>query len=317
MSGNADTIDRVVAYLQKREGIDKTLKLIRYTSRLVAAVSPKDSERQKTFATFEKSVGVSRKAYRVGKFLQGFNALRKSSTTGFPAVLELVASGGDGLYYFLDQFVWLIKAGAIKTDKDGETELGLFAAWAELSGYVCSIWLSIIKLRELRVQELILLGQLTKDTQVPSPSLVADSVTAPSNGNIVPKPEVPAVSLSADATPWTAPVTTEEDSTTSTKKTSKSKAQAAAAAANEAQAASAASKLQAVQSPNAVLLKLRGVQSAQRVRIAAIAADLSDSLLALNDIRGGKDRILGNPAFLAAAGLFSGCISAHKNWYAK
>lgn len=55
-----DTLDHVVGFLQKREGIDKTLKLIRYTSRLVAAYAPKGSDTYNRFASLEKSVGVSR-----------------------------------------------------------------------------------------------------------------------------------------------------------------------------------------------------------------------------------------------------------------
>lgn len=47
-----------------------------------------------------------RKAYRLGKFLQDVNNMRKSNATGHLALLELVAYGGEGVYYFIEQIVW-------------------------------------------------------------------------------------------------------------------------------------------------------------------------------------------------------------------
>lgn len=49
-----------------------------------------------------------RKAYRLGKFLQDVNSVRKMKawTNSSLALLELVAYAGEGTYYFLDQFLW-------------------------------------------------------------------------------------------------------------------------------------------------------------------------------------------------------------------
>lgn len=48
-----------------------------------------------------------RKAYRLGKFLQDVNGLRKVKlSAGHLALLELVVYLGEGTYYFLDQFTW-------------------------------------------------------------------------------------------------------------------------------------------------------------------------------------------------------------------
>lgn len=140
-------LDHVVSFLQRREGIDKTLKIIRYTSRLIAATSIPGSAAHARFAALEKSVGVSRsgfdtqlfpllpvqhstsilrclpgihtykigiadspfsvaacrKAYRLGKFLQDVQYLRKSKATGLVALLELIAFGGEGIYYFIER----------------------------------------------------------------------------------------------------------------------------------------------------------------------------------------------------------------------
>lgn len=94
----ADGLDHTIAFLAKREGIDKvrdgnchrcvhersdvhahthheryihaafpallpqTLKIIRYASRLVVALSPPDSERRARFDALQSSVGTSRQA---------------------------------------------------------------------------------------------------------------------------------------------------------------------------------------------------------------------------------------------------------------
>lgn len=48
-----------------------------------------------------------RKAYRLGKFLQDVNGLRRVRLAGgHLALLEVVVYLGEGLYYFLDQFTW-------------------------------------------------------------------------------------------------------------------------------------------------------------------------------------------------------------------
>lgn len=56
----------------------------------------------------ETSIGTSRKAYRLGKFLQNVNAVRKMPVRAPHATLEIIANIGEGLYYFVDQFQWYV-----------------------------------------------------------------------------------------------------------------------------------------------------------------------------------------------------------------
>jgi hypothetical protein len=134
----------------------QTLKIIRYASRLVVAVSAPGGDVQARFSSLEKSVGTSRcvqgprqpgccccsrtrlapseggpaalrslkrslvekpasaptpplpcrKAYRLGKFLQHVNSLRRTQLSNRASLLEVIATAGDGLYYFLDQYNW-------------------------------------------------------------------------------------------------------------------------------------------------------------------------------------------------------------------
>lgn len=151
MDNKKDLLDKTVAFLAKREGIDKTLKIIRYTSRLVAAVSVPGTEVNLRASGLEKSVGVSRKAFRLGKFLQDVNKLRRVKLDGYVGLLELMTYTGEGVYYFIEQFAWLMKTGAMS--KKYEKSLSRISAWAEIVGYASNILLTSIKIRELRRRE--------------------------------------------------------------------------------------------------------------------------------------------------------------------
>ncbi|CAL0323755.1 unnamed protein product [Lupinus luteus] len=156
-----DFLQHLETYLAKRDGVDKLLKISRYTTKLILASSllhsnPTLSHRLKSFDT---NVGVSRKAFRLGKFVQDLNALRNSlhnysshshcnSNSNSPNrdfILPLIAYGGEGLYYFVEQFVWLAKSGLI--DSKHNRILQKISAWAEFVGYLGSV---AMKLRDLR-----------------------------------------------------------------------------------------------------------------------------------------------------------------------
>ncbi|XP_006651300.2 peroxisomal membrane protein 11-3 [Oryza brachyantha] len=137
-----DFLVHVEAYLSRRDGVDKLLKISRYAARLALAAGPLPPAASARLKPFESSVGLSRKAFRLGKFVQNVNALRAHPHPSTPLVL--LAYGGEGVYYFLEQFVWLAKAGLLP--KHLLPRLQLLSAWAELLGYVGSI---TIKLEEI------------------------------------------------------------------------------------------------------------------------------------------------------------------------
>ncbi|MCO5552300.1 hypothetical protein L7F22_005812 [Adiantum nelumboides] len=176
-------LDHLEAYLSRRDGVDKLLKITRYTCKFLLAIpflqSPAPTEKSsalplpalalltRRLKEFEASVGTSRKAFRLGKFVQDVNALRAapslSSREGF---LELVAYGGEGIYYFIEQFVWLVKAGLL--DKRHKKRLQFLSAWAEFIGYFGSVTLKILQVQAMLVKESKLLVALTdgKDKEV-------------------------------------------------------------------------------------------------------------------------------------------------------
>ncbi|KAL9245029.1 hypothetical protein vseg_018728 [Gypsophila vaccaria] len=145
-----DTLVRIETYLAKRDGVDKLLKISRYATKLILASSTASTMPgliRGRLESFESSVGLSRKAFRLGKFIQDVNSLRstlsnvKSSHPRIILILALVSYGGEGVYYFLEQFVWLSKSGLINAGLS--RRLQIYSAWSEFVGYIGSISLKL------------------------------------------------------------------------------------------------------------------------------------------------------------------------------
>eukprot|EP00889_Picochlorum_renovo_P001124 jgi/Picre1/28154/NNA_003560.t1 len=94
-------IDRTVAFLKKRDGIDKVLKVTRYTCKLLFC-----------------------RLALIGKFLEHVSALQKKNPYLVPSIsssiLELLVNVGEGVYYFIDQFQFFVKIGVLSV-RQGET----------------------------------------------------------------------------------------------------------------------------------------------------------------------------------------------------
>ncbi|KAK6792872.1 hypothetical protein RDI58_011953 [Solanum bulbocastanum] len=156
---NKDFLIHLEAYLAKRDGVDKLLKISRYASKIILASSviPESLPLSLRLKSFESSVGVSRKAFRLGKFVQDVNALRSANISSKEELLlSILAYGGEGLYYFVEQFVWLGKAGLI--DKKNLNSLQKISAWCEFIGYIGSVSLKVKELRQISEDEQCLLS---------------------------------------------------------------------------------------------------------------------------------------------------------------
>ncbi|PON40456.1 Peroxisomal biogenesis factor, partial [Parasponia andersonii] len=141
-------------YLAKRDGVDKLLKISRYASKIILASSalPETLTLTSRLKSFESSVGLSRKAFRLGKFVQDVNALRSSQfDSKQDLAFSVIAYGGEGLYYFVEQFIWLSKSGLI--DPKHSRNLQKLSAWAEFIGYLGSISLKFRGLNRIREDE--------------------------------------------------------------------------------------------------------------------------------------------------------------------
>lgn len=157
-----DTLDKTVTYLAKRDGIDKVLKVIRYSTKLALATAFKNdsSDLALRLKEFESSIGTSRKAYRLGKWLSDLNTLRNTPVLTKAGSLELLASGGEGVYYFVEQLTWLVKAGLL--DKQYAKRFSTISAWAELIGYFGNVTLNALRIAAALERELMLTQELVR-----------------------------------------------------------------------------------------------------------------------------------------------------------
>lgn len=114
--------------------------------------------------SIEKSLGTSRKAYRIGKFLEHVSALQKRNPYLVPSIsssiLELLVNVGEGLYYFIDQFQFLVKVGVLSA-RQGES-LTKVSATAELVGYAANTVLNVLRLHNLLEREIALISELKR-----------------------------------------------------------------------------------------------------------------------------------------------------------
>ncbi|XP_042485248.1 peroxisomal membrane protein 11B-like [Macadamia integrifolia] len=131
-----DTVDKLVIFLAKRDGIDKLVKTFQYVSKLVHwHVETTHPDIAQRFRKWEVSSGLSRKAFRTGRFLTGFNALRRNpgSTSAF-RFLAVLSNAGEMVYFFFDHFLWLSRIGVI--DAVLATKMSFISAFGESLGYV-------------------------------------------------------------------------------------------------------------------------------------------------------------------------------------
>lgn len=150
-SDRRDFFLHLEAYLARRDGVDKLLKIARYAAKIALASSLPPETLAPRLKAFESSVGLSRKAFRLGKFIQDVNSLRATAgrpTSVFDLLLSAAAYGGEGVYYFLEQLVWLSKSGLLSPEL--ARKYGKASAWAELIGYVGSITLKVKEVGKIR-----------------------------------------------------------------------------------------------------------------------------------------------------------------------
>lgn len=143
-----DTVDKVVIFLAKRDGIDKLVKTFQYVSKLVHwHVEPTHPDAAKRAKQWEVASGLSRKAFRTGRFLTGFNALRRNpGPTKTLRSLSVLANGGEMVYFFFDHFLWLSRIGVL----DGKLAktMSFISAFGESFGYIFFVIIDFILIRK-------------------------------------------------------------------------------------------------------------------------------------------------------------------------
>ncbi|KAJ3683647.1 hypothetical protein LUZ60_013874 [Juncus effusus] len=146
-----DFLLHLEAYLARRDGVDKLLKISRYAAKIVLATPSRGGAFTANLDSFERSVGLSRKAFRLGKFIQDINSLRVFSSSKplwsspVDLFLAIVCFGGEGVYMFIEQFVWLSRAGFLPPSL--APSLQKASTYAEFIGYLGSV---ALKTREMK-----------------------------------------------------------------------------------------------------------------------------------------------------------------------
>ncbi|KAM7274049.1 hypothetical protein ACFE04_028713 [Oxalis oulophora] len=143
-----DSVDKLVIFLAKRDGIDKLVKTFQYVSKLVTwhveTTNPGVAQR---FKQWEVASGLSRKAFRTGRFLTGFNSLRRNpgDTPAF-RLLAVLANAGEMVYFFFDHFLWLSRIGTL--DPKIARSMSFVSAFGESFGYVFYVISDIIMIKQ-------------------------------------------------------------------------------------------------------------------------------------------------------------------------
>ncbi|CAN6249511.1 unnamed protein product [Urochloa humidicola] len=149
MSAGGDTLDKLVVFLAKRDGIDKLVKTFQYVSKLAHwGTESSHPEFAKRAKSLETSSGLGRKAFRSGRFLTGFNALRRTPAppgNEFFGALAVLANAGEMVYFFFDHFTWLSRAGFL--DAWVARRASYVSAFGESIGYVFFIAMDLIMIR--------------------------------------------------------------------------------------------------------------------------------------------------------------------------
>lgn len=143
-----DTVDKLVIFLAKRDGIDKLVKTFQYVSKLVhwhvEATKPELAQR---FKQWEVASGLSRKAFRTGRFLTGFNLLRRNpGATPTLRLLAVLANAGEMVYWSFDHLLWLSRIGTL--DAKFARRLSFISAFGESFGYVFFIIADFILMKQ-------------------------------------------------------------------------------------------------------------------------------------------------------------------------
>lgn len=131
-----DSVDKLVIFLAKRDGIDKLVKTFQYVSKLLHwRLDSRGLSRAASHAkSCETASGLSRKAFRLGRSLTGFNALRRSpGPTPTMRLLSVLASGGEMVYFLFDHALWLSRAGAVSASV--ARPASFVSAFGEAFGY--------------------------------------------------------------------------------------------------------------------------------------------------------------------------------------
>jgi hypothetical protein len=132
----------VILYLNKAEARDKLGRALQYGSKFLSNGQPGTAQ------NIDKSTSWARKLFRLFKFVNDLHALISPVPQGTPLPLVILGKSKNALlstYLFLDQIVWLGRAGIYK-NKERSEHLGRISFYAWMASNICT---SLVELGEI------------------------------------------------------------------------------------------------------------------------------------------------------------------------
>ena len=157
-----DTIDKLVVFLAKRDGIDKLVKTLQYIGKLGHySVEKRNPILAARYKNLEVAAGLSRKAFRTGRSLTGYNTLRHGTYPDMTIqLLTIFGFGGEMVYWLFDHFTWLSKVGVLDAELSARTMY--ISAFGESVAYIFFITADVIMIKRGMAMEVALKKQLAK-----------------------------------------------------------------------------------------------------------------------------------------------------------
>ncbi|XP_076942559.1 peroxisomal membrane protein 11C-like [Bidens hawaiensis] len=134
-----------VLYLNKAEARDKICRAIQYGSKFVSNGEPG------TASNVDKSTSLARKVFRLFKFVNDLHALISPTAPGTPLSIVLLGKSKNALlstFLFLDQIVWLHRAGIYKNKERAEV-IGRVSLFCWMGSSICTTLVEIGELGRL------------------------------------------------------------------------------------------------------------------------------------------------------------------------
>ncbi|KAG0590940.1 hypothetical protein M758_1G132400 [Ceratodon purpureus] len=157
-----DTIDKLVIFLAKRDGIDKVVKTLQYLGKLAHYnLESKNPVLAARYKNLEVAAGLSRKVFRGGRSLAGFSALRTATYPDLTIqLLTIFGYSGEMVYWLFDHFTWLSKVGVLNSSVSDTTMY--ISAFGESVAYIFFITIDVILIKRGMNAEVGLKKQLAK-----------------------------------------------------------------------------------------------------------------------------------------------------------
>ncbi|PKI82401.1 Peroxisomal membrane protein PMP27 [Malassezia vespertilionis] len=143
-------VSQLLKFWSTTVGRDKSARTVQYLSRFLAwyymtVGAPKESVAR--FSSIKSNIGLSRKLFRIGKFLEHFQAALKATSIS-DAVVRFTAIGrqlGYAMYLILDALQWAHGAKAVQFSKETYERISKNAARFWLTGLTFSLISGVYK----------------------------------------------------------------------------------------------------------------------------------------------------------------------------